>query len=151
MWEVATLPWGSLQMDNPVNESRPHRDAVSDCLTDCPRLTPFPPAAIAHNCNAVRHRVLTSDALRCRTPRRGRHHNGAFMDRVLAFIMPDRAAEPEMERVAAAIRARHPDIPVNPPVEAGPDGRSPMLRVNGEITIVMSIPAPLPRDDDVVT
>jgi hypothetical protein len=72
------------------------------------------------------------------------------MDRQMAFVLLERPVEPDMAALAQAIRRSHPDLPVEmPEVSAKADQRiaSPMLNCAGHMVVVMSMPAPVPRDD----
>lgn len=75
------------------------------------------------------------------------------MDREITFVLLDRPIEPDMRAVANAIRSRHPDIPVEvPEVTERSDhpGKTPMIVCAGQIVLVMSMPASIPRDNAVV-
>ena len=70
------------------------------------------------------------------------------MDRILALIMLDRPVEPDLAKVVEAIGRRHPGTSASLP-ETGAVV-SPMLLCNGEIVVVMAMPAPCPRDEGVI-
>lgn len=70
------------------------------------------------------------------------------MDRILALVMLDRPVEPDLARVVEAIGRRHPGTSASLP-ETGA-AELPMLLCNGEIVVVMSMPAPIPRDEGVI-
>jgi Domain of unknown function (DUF4261) len=74
------------------------------------------------------------------------------MDRPMAFVLLDRPVAPDMAAVVAAIVRRHPGTPASVPGEAKPGQRndSPLLLCAGEFVVVMSMPAPVPRDDGVI-
>jgi hypothetical protein len=74
------------------------------------------------------------------------------MAQPIAFVLLDRHVVPDMNAVAAAIRARHPDVPVEVAAagEAGQAAGSPLISCAGQMVVVMSIPAALPRDEGVL-
>jgi len=68
---------------------------------------------------------------------------------LIAFVLLERPAEPDLPAVVAAIRARHPDVSAQVPVSA-PQSNTTLIQCDGELVAVMSIPAPIPRDDATV-
>lgn len=65
----------------------------------------------------------------------------------LALVLLDSPATPDMAALAEAIRARHPELPME--VEGGEEGArqgSPLIRCGNELVAVMSMPAPIPDD-----
>ena len=65
----------------------------------------------------------------------------------LALVLLESPATPDMVALANAMRARHPELPVQ--VEGGADGArqdSPLIRCGNELVAVMSMPAPIPED-----
>jgi hypothetical protein len=70
------------------------------------------------------------------------------VDRLIAFVLLDQSIDPDMRAVAEAIRTRHPGTAVSLPDDR--DAASPMIVCAGKIVVVMSMPAPAPRDDGVV-
>lgn len=66
----------------------------------------------------------------------------------LALVLLETPATPDMAAVAKAIRARHPELPME--VDGGGEGSgrqgSPLLRCGNELVAVMSMPAPIPED-----
>jgi hypothetical protein len=73
-------------------------------------------------------------------------------DSFLALVLLDSPATPDMSAVAKALRAQHPELPVDAPIESTPGGArgsaasSPLIRCGGELVAVMSMPAPIPDD-----
>ena len=65
-----------------------------------------------------------------------------LMAQPIAFVLLDRHVVPDMNAVAAAIRARHPDVPVEVAAagEAGQAAGSPLISCAGQMVVVMSIP-----------
>lgn len=68
---------------------------------------------------------------------------------LLALVLLDNPATPDMSAVAKALHARHPELAT----EAIGDGRtqqaqanSPLIRCGNELVAVMSMPAPIPQD-----
>src|SRR5215510_993672 len=68
----------------------------------------------------------------------------------VTFVLLDRFVEPDMRVVAAALRSRHPDMSVEVLDAPGKSGQRPMLICDGRMVVVISMPAPIPRDDAVV-
>jgi Domain of unknown function (DUF4261) len=68
----------------------------------------------------------------------------------LALVLLEAFATPDMIALAEAIRARHPELPVE--IEGGSDESarrgSPLIRCGDELVAVMSMPAPIPEDPD---
>ncbi|WP_063688314.1 DUF4261 domain-containing protein [Bradyrhizobium stylosanthis] len=66
----------------------------------------------------------------------------------LALVLLEQPATPDMVALAGALRARHPELPME--VERGGEGGvrkgSPLLRCGNEFVAVMSMPAPIPED-----
>lgn len=65
----------------------------------------------------------------------------------LALVLLESPATPDMVALAEAIRARHPELPME--VEGGEEGArqgSPLIRCGNELVAVMSMPAPIPDD-----
>jgi hypothetical protein len=66
----------------------------------------------------------------------------------LALVLLETPGTPDMIALAAAIRARHPELPVE--AGGGDDDRgrhgSPLIRCGNELVAVMSMPAPIPED-----
>lgn len=65
----------------------------------------------------------------------------------LALVLLDSPAAPDMVALAEAIRARHPELPME--MEGGEEGArqgSPLIRCGNELVAVMSMPAPIPDD-----
>lgn len=66
----------------------------------------------------------------------------------LALILLETPATPDMVAVAEAIRAQHPELPIE--VAGGGEGSarqdSPLIRCGNEFITVMSMPAPIPED-----
>jgi hypothetical protein len=66
----------------------------------------------------------------------------------LALVLLKSPATPDMGALAEAIRARHPELPVE--VEGGREEGarqgSPLIRCGNELVAVMSMPAPIPED-----
>lgn len=76
---------------------------------------------------------------------------GEFMSNsLLAFVLLDRPATPDMSAVAQVLRTRHPELPAE---TTQPDGArqdqadSPLIRCGNELVAVMSMPAPIPHDE----
>jgi hypothetical protein len=69
----------------------------------------------------------------------------------MAFIMLDQFVEPDLERVAEAIRTRHPDTSITVgPTPSGQGAKPNMLVCDNKMVVVMSLPAPLPRDEGAI-
>lgn len=70
----------------------------------------------------------------------------------LALVLLENPATPDMLAVAKALRARHPELPVDMPTESTREGSrqsagsSPLIRCGDELVAVMSMPAPIPDD-----
>jgi hypothetical protein len=66
----------------------------------------------------------------------------------LALVLLETPGTPDMSALAEAIRARHPELPVE--AGGGDDDRgrqgSPLIRCGNELVAVMSMPAPIPED-----
>ncbi|QOZ70771.1 DUF4261 domain-containing protein [Bradyrhizobium arachidis] len=65
----------------------------------------------------------------------------------LALVLLESPATPDMVALAKAVRARHPELPME--VEGGDEGArqdSPLIRCGNELVAVMSMPAPIPED-----
>ncbi|AJA61925.1 MULTISPECIES: DUF4261 domain-containing protein [Bradyrhizobium] len=66
----------------------------------------------------------------------------------LALVLLETPATPDMVALAKAIRARHPELPME--VEGGGEGSarqgSPLIRCGNELVVVMAMPAPIPED-----
>jgi hypothetical protein len=71
------------------------------------------------------------------------------MEPQLAFVLLEHFVTPDMQAVAEAIRSRHPGTLVSLPEPHG--ASSPIIVCAGEIVVVMSMPAPGPRDDVAVS
>jgi len=67
--------------------------------------------------------------------------------KLMSLVLLDSPLSPDMNAVAAAIRARHPETPVIVPGEAG--GQS-LIVCGGKIVAVMSLPSPAPQDEGVM-
>jgi Domain of unknown function (DUF4261) len=67
--------------------------------------------------------------------------------RLMSLVLLDRPLSPDMDAVAAAIRARHPDIPVSVP---GVGTGQSLIVCGGKIIAVMSMPAAAPQDEGVM-
>src|SRR5438105_1370287 len=66
-----------------------------------------------------------------------------------AFVLLDRAIEPDMAAVAEALRARHPGLRVELVANSsrvGPNERSRLLRCGDGMIAVMPMPGPIPQD-----
>src|SRR5262245_3082389 len=69
-----------------------------------------------------------------------------------AFVLLENPATPNLLAVAEALRARHPELPVEVVAPASPTGArqdaasSPLIRFGDELCVVMSMPAPIPED-----
>lgn len=79
----------------------------------------------------------------------GRVSTGQSMSKsFLALVLLETPATPDMTALAEAIRARHPELPME--VDGGGEdaGRqdSPLIRCGNELVAVMSMPAPIPED-----
>jgi hypothetical protein len=69
----------------------------------------------------------------------------------LAFVLLDDPVTPDMPAVAKALRARHPELPVELVADTPSGARqnsanSPLIRCGDELVVVMSMPAPIPED-----
>jgi uncharacterized protein DUF4261 len=64
----------------------------------------------------------------------------------LVFVLLESAVEPDLQAIVAAIRARHPGVSVQLPGDAA-QSHSTVIECNGELVAMMSVPAPVPRDD----
>jgi len=66
----------------------------------------------------------------------------------LALVLLESPATPDMVALAEAIRARHPELPVelDGGREQGTRQSSPLIRCGNELVAVMSMPAPIPED-----
>ena len=66
----------------------------------------------------------------------------------LAMVLLETPATPDMIALAEAIRARHPELPmeVEGGGESGARQDSPLIRCGNELVAVMSMPAPIPDD-----
>lgn len=64
----------------------------------------------------------------------------------IAYVLLKTAVSPNMVQLAETLRARHPDLAVDAPTQAGP-----VLKCSGMLVAVMSIEAPLPFDEALVT
>jgi len=66
----------------------------------------------------------------------------------LALVLLESPATPDMVALAGALRARHPELPmeVDGVGEGGMRKGSPLLRCGNEFVAVMSMPAPIPED-----
>ncbi|MBR0709227.1 MULTISPECIES: DUF4261 domain-containing protein [Bradyrhizobium] len=66
----------------------------------------------------------------------------------LALVLLETPATPDMVALAEALRARHPELPME--ADGGGEGStrqgSPLLRCGNEFVAVMSMPAPIPDD-----
>ncbi|MBR0780458.1 DUF4261 domain-containing protein [Bradyrhizobium iriomotense] len=66
----------------------------------------------------------------------------------LALVLLETPAMPDMVALAEAVRARHPELPME--VDGGGEGGmrrgSPLLRCGNELVAVMSMPGPIPDD-----
>jgi hypothetical protein len=69
------------------------------------------------------------------------------MTQQVAFVLLDHSATPDLVVVAEAICRRHPAIPASASWAGQTSGNSPLLLCDGEIVAVMSLIAPLPRDE----
>jgi hypothetical protein len=72
------------------------------------------------------------------------------MDRQIAFVLLDQPATLDIEGIARAVRARHPEMPVEVVAASAQNGhgtaQSPLIRCGDDLVTVMNVPAPLPQD-----
>ena len=68
---------------------------------------------------------------------------------LLALVLLDRPATPDMSAVARILRERHPDLATGPNEDGGvrqAKANSPLIHCGNELVAVMSMPAPIPED-----
>lgn len=70
------------------------------------------------------------------------------MSRFLAMVLLETPATPDMVALSQAIRARHPELPVEVEGDDAGGARegSPIIRCGKELIAVMAMPAPIPDD-----
>ncbi|MCP3367843.1 DUF4261 domain-containing protein [Bradyrhizobium cajani] len=68
---------------------------------------------------------------------------------LLALILLDSPATPDMSAVARILRARHPELATDMTKDElqQAQANSPLIRCGNELVAVMSMPAPIPEDD----
>jgi hypothetical protein len=66
--------------------------------------------------------------------------------KLISLVLLERPLTPDMIAVAAAIRARYSDLPVVVPEDSA---GQPLIVCGGKFVAVMSMPAPVPKDEDV--
>jgi hypothetical protein len=71
----------------------------------------------------------------------------------VAFVLLDRFVSPNMAAVVAALRVRHPELPVELMTgkdsvsgAAGTSASLPLIRCGDQFVVVMAMPAPIPQD-----
>jgi hypothetical protein len=70
-------------------------------------------------------------------------------DLLAAFVLLERAVEPDMSAIAKALCARHPELRAEQVADTSrgaANPRSHLLRCGDELIAVMQMPAPIPRD-----
>ncbi|MEZ2146473.1 DUF4261 domain-containing protein [Bradyrhizobium sp. DN5] len=68
---------------------------------------------------------------------------------LLALVLLDSPATPDMSAVGKILRVRHPDLATEPTDNGGvqqAQANSPLIRCGNELVAVMSMPAPIPED-----